>query len=446
MDDIPDLVEDLGTDSVPELVGEEKITSPSPVGLESRTESNSIRATDDLGSFSKSSLGPASVPLNDNDNDAEKTKKIPITIITGYLGSGKSTLLEKIGKRSNKRLAIILNEFGDSSVIEKSITIKDAEKNESIQEWLDLGNGCLCCTVKDNGVAAIEQLVENSKDHIDYILLETTGIADPAPIAKMFWIDQGLSSNIYIDGVITVVDSEHILTCLDDVGGHWHREHNHLITSQATNKEDLTEEEIAQEEAKLKEGITTAHLQIALADTILVNKVDRLEGSEEKLDEITKRIRDINLSSPIHPTSFGDIDLDKILDLHSFEANVEKLQKAINFQGGSSFHDSRIKTITISFDFFTSEEQFQQIEAFLQYVLWESTVNSKTVEIHRMKGLLVKKNEKEVDVRVVQGVRDTYDIIEGGVLIDGVTENKLVFIGKNLSHDDLMIELKRFLK
>lgn len=149
-------------------------------------------------------------------------KKIPITIVTGYLGSGKSTLLQNIGKTANKRLAIILNEFGDSSVIEKSVTIQD--QDDSVQEWLDIGNGCLCCTVKDNGVTAIENLIENSKDKIDYILLETTGVADPAPIAKMFWLDEGLASNIYIDGVVTVVDAEHITKCLDDVGGHWHKE------------------------------------------------------------------------------------------------------------------------------------------------------------------------------------------------------------------------------
>ena len=133
------------------------------------------------------------------------------------MGSGKSTLLQNIGKTANKRLAIILNEFGDSSVIEKSVTIQD--QDDSVQEWLDIGNGCLCCTVKDNGVTAIENLIENSKDKIDYILLETTGVADPAPLPKCL-LDEGLASNIYIDGVVTVVDAEHITKCLDDVGGH----------------------------------------------------------------------------------------------------------------------------------------------------------------------------------------------------------------------------------
>ncbi|EGV65005.1 cobW-domain-containing protein, partial [Yamadazyma tenuis ATCC 10573] len=232
---------------------------------------------------------PSSVPTR-------LPKKVPITIITGYLGSGKSTLLQKIGQTSKKRLAIILNEFGDSSAIEKSVTIEDASKNEAVQEWLDLGNGCLCCTVKDNGVMAIEQLIEKSRDKIDYILLETTGIADPAPIARMFWLDDGLASNIYIDGVITVLDSEHIVTCLDDVGGHWHTSNNHLKEIQL-GEGNLSAEEIEEEQKKLQEGLTTAHLQIALADTILVNKVDVLDKDPStkagKLAQITEKVRSI---------------------------------------------------------------------------------------------------------------------------------------------------------
>ncbi|KAI5949424.1 hypothetical protein KGF54_005659 [Candida jiufengensis] len=369
-DEIPELVTNLPSDGI---IQTEKIKSTP---------------------FSSSS----STPLTTSN------RKIPITIVTGYLGSGKSTLLKHIGLKSKKRLAIILNEFGDSSVIEKSVTIQD--KNDSVEEWLDIGNGCLCCTVKDNGVTAIENLIENSKERIDYILLETTGIADPAPIAKMFWLDDGLASNIYIDGVITVVDSENILRCLDDVGGHWHKEH------------DLEQ---------VEEGVTTAHLQIALADTILLNKSDKIKDSKS----IIERIESINQTAPIYPTSFGDIDLDKILDLHAFDVNSKFVETH------ASFHDHRITTITINFPFFKDETGFNKVEKFFQYLLWEM----EDIEIHRLKGLLVYKD----DVRVVQGVRDTYEIIENGKLVDGVEENKLVFIGKDLNKSNLLKELTRFL-
>ena len=449
MDDIPDLVVELPTDTILNVLETTDSKSTKNGIVKASTNDNDIKKETNE-KITNEKITNEEIPtlqdpkvkdFNDiNPADKQINKKIPITIITGYLGSGKSTLLENIGKMTNKKIAIILNEFGDSSVIEKSITIKDNEKNESIQEWLDLGNGCLCCTVKDNGVLAIEQLIETSKDKIDYILLETTGVADPAPIAKMFWLDEGLASNIYVDGVITVVDSENIIRCLDDVGGHWHRENNHLKEAQL-NTDDLTEEELKTETEMLKEGITTAHLQLALADTVLINKIDKIAGDTEKLDSIVKRVRSINNSSPIHTTSFGDIDLEKILDLHAFEA--DKIVKSLSFQ--SSYHDSRISTISLDFPFLKDDSQFNQIESFLQYVLWENKVNGKDVEIHRLKGLVVKESHPPV-VKVIQAVRDTYDIIEGGRLLESVDQNKLVLIGKNLNLEDISIELNNYLK
>lgn len=375
--------------------------------------------------------------VNDTSAYAPKDSlegKIPITIITGYLGSGKSTLLDVIGRTSHKRLAIILNEFGDSAAIEKSVTIKDDQ--EAVQEWLDLGNGCLCCTVKDNGVLAIENLIENSKGKIDYILLETTGVADPAPIAKMFWLDEALASSVYIDGVVTVVDSCNIVKCLDDVGGHWHRANNHILSA----LQEATAEEIDIENNLLKEGITTAHLQLALADTILVNKIDMVKDPAD-LDGIIGRIRSINASSPIHTTSFGDIDLDKILDLHAFEVS-SKLASLVSVATDSTFHDDRVTTVTLDFPFFSDEGEFLKAEAFLQHILWENEANGNAIEIHRLKGILAFGD----DVRVIQGVRDTYDIIEGGVLHDDIKSNKIVIIGKGLGKQDLQIELEKYMK
>lgn len=334
-------------------------------------------------------------------------RKIPITIITGYLGSGKSTLLDHIAKKGGRKLAVILNEFGDSSEIEKSLTVTSGEN--SYEDWLDLGNGCLCCSVKDIGVKAIEDLIERSADSIDYILLETSGIADPAPIARMFWLDDGLKSNVYIDGVVTVLDSEHIETCLGDFGGHWHKE----------NGLEFKEE-----------GVTTAHLQIALADVILLNKIDKL--SKEKEDLISK-VKEINSVAPIYETKFGDIDVDKILDLHAFEENIK-----LNTEDKGSFHDSRISTISFDFDL-VEPSQFEKFEKFIQNVLWENKVQGKEVEIHRSKGVII---DSEGKIFVLQGVRDTYDLIE-----DAKTElksSKLVFIGKNLDRDDLIEEFKSF--
>lgn len=348
----------------------------------------------------------------------EVSERIPVTVITGYLGSGKSTLLEAIGRTSNKRLAIILNEFGDTNDIEKAVTIQDPE-NAAVQEWLDLGNGCLCCTVKDNGVMAIENLVENSKDKIDYILLETTGVADPAPIAQMFWLDEALASSIYIDGIVTVVDAVNIEKCLDDIGGHWHRANGHVPDNDVSLPVDMT----------------TAHLQLALADVILVNKVDKVDDSQ--LASVMQKVKGVNSSSPIHTTSYGDISLDLILDLHAFEAGSDKVAALIAASSSVLFHDDRILTITLHFPFFAEASGFAKVEAFLQQTLWEGH-DGLAAEIHRLKGILVCGD----DVRVVQGVRDTYEVIEGGKLPELIRENKIVMIGKNLNHAVLEEALK----
>lgn len=128
--------------------------------------------------------------------EAPTSRKVPVTIITGYLGSGKTTLLNYIlTEEHNKKIAVILNEFGEGAVDEKSLSV--GNDGELYEEWLELRNGCLCCSVKDNGVKAIETLMER-KGKFDYILLETTGLADPAPIASIFWMDDELGSDLYL--------------------------------------------------------------------------------------------------------------------------------------------------------------------------------------------------------------------------------------------------------
>uniref|UniRef100_A0A8C2SPU7 COBW domain-containing protein 1-like n=1 Tax=Coturnix japonica TaxID=93934 RepID=A0A8C2SPU7_COTJA len=134
-------------------------------------------------------------------------RKIPVTIITGYLGAGKTTLLNYIlTEQHSKRIAVILNEFGEGSALEKSLAI--SQGGELYEEWLELRNGCLCCSVKDNGVKAIENLMQK-RGKFDYILLETTGLADPGAVASMFWVDSELGSEIYLDGIVSVVYAKH---------------------------------------------------------------------------------------------------------------------------------------------------------------------------------------------------------------------------------------------
>lgn len=343
--------------------------------------------------------------------EEDKNKRVPITILTGYLGSGKSTLLDQISKRGDRRLAVILNEFGDSIDIEKSLTYRDNENNE-IEEWLDLGNGCLCCTVKDNGVAAIERLV-NKKKNFDHIILETTGLADPGPITTMFWLDDGLLSNVYIDGVVTVLDSENIEKCLNDIDDtHNHSEHHGDHHDEGKD-------------------LTVAHIQIALADVILLNKIDKITANDK--DRIENRIRSINSNVPIYETSYGDISLDKILDLHAYEA--KDINELINVKT-TNVHDHRMGTVTFDFRKFKNDQDYDNFEKFLQDILWDERESNGRMEIHRTKGLIFL---KDGGYRVIQGVRKTYDIVEGNQEVSDINLDlgRLVVIGKCIDVDSI---------
>jgi G3E family GTPase len=233
--------------------------------------------------------------------------KVPITIITGYLGAGKTTLLNYIlTEQHGKKIAVILNEFGDTIDIEKQLTISDTNSTEAkAVDFVPLANGCICCSVKDVGVAAIENLME-SQNGFDYILLETTGLADPGNIAPLFWLDDGLGSSIFLDGIVTLVDAKNVLKSLNEGYGdekklveteedeHGHDEHGPLLT--------------------------TAHLQISHADVVLINKSDLV--SEEELNAVVERVRSINGLAKIKTTTKSQVpELEGfILDLHAYDA------------------------------------------------------------------------------------------------------------------------------
>ncbi|XP_047278918.1 zinc-regulated GTPase metalloprotein activator 1E isoform X6 [Homo sapiens] len=161
---------------------------------------------------------PELVPIETTQSEEEEKSglgaKIPVTIITGYLGAGKTTLLNYIlTEQHSKRVAVILNESGEGSALEKSLAV--SQGGELYEEWLELRNGCLCCSVKDNGLRAIENLMQK-KGKFDDILLETTGLADPGAVTSMFWVDAELGSDIYLDGIITIVDSKYGLKHLTE--------------------------------------------------------------------------------------------------------------------------------------------------------------------------------------------------------------------------------------
>lgn len=383
----------------------------------------------------------AGVPLQTASSGADDAK-VPITIVTGYLGSGKSHLLNWVATQRKKKIAIILNEFGDTADIERALTVRNGES--VFEEWLELDNGCLCCTAKDNGVAAIERLMDR-KGKFDYILLETTGIADPAPIIHMFWLDEGLGSTVYLDGVVTVMDASNITKSLDDV----------VPASQEGGREDGS--------AEIGPPVSTAHLQIALADVLLLNKTDLV--APEQLETAKARVRGINAIAPIYTTTYGNVDLERILDLRAYDAkgdanggapgttsgavsagaasaNVDAADDAATRQKG--IHDGRIATVSLRFGS-TNPTQEEAIEGWLQTILWENEVHGTPVEVHRVKGKFV--NLHTGAVRIIQGVREVYEIVETEATADTRSDSagKLVFIGKGLDRATLEASFKKAL-
>lgn len=263
--------------------------------------------------------------------------------------------------------------------------------------------------MKDSGVAALESLVERQADRrFDYILLETTGVADPGNIAPMFWMDEGLGSSIYLDGIVTVVDAKNILRSLDE----------------PTQEETPNREDHKQHVGTL---MSTAHLQISHADIVILNKTDFVSPSQ--LSRVEDRILSINALVKVVRTQHSVIDSlsGTVLDLQAYSTfpSVPAFQLK-----GHSHLDPSISTI--SFELPPCDlQQLPALESWLQLVLWEDG-DEKAYEVHRVKGYVP---VNDGTARVIQGVREIFEMIEvdrKGAGDELESTGKIVFIGRNL--------------
>jgi G3E family GTPase len=300
--------------------------------------------------------------------------------LTGFLGSGKTTLLNRIlTEQHGKRIAVIENEFGEIGIDNDLVVNAD-------EEIFEMNNGCICCTVRGDLIRILANLLRR-RERFDHILIETTGLADPAPVIQTFFVDDELSERVQLDALVTMVDARHVSLHLDDS--------------------------------------TECQEQIAFADVILINKVDLVEPAE--LRQIEARIRRMNRFARLHHTERAKLQLDCILNLRAFDLDRALEVDPKLLLEDAHEHDATVTSVGLSVP---GELDESKLNGWLGTLLRE-----RGQDIFRMKGIFaVRGNPKEM---VFQGVHMLFESQDGRLWGRSPRQSRLVFIGRNLDRTAL---------
>jgi G3E family GTPase len=335
------------------------------------------------------------------------SEKVPVTVLTGYLGAGKTTLLNRIlSEPHGKKYAVIVNEFGEIGIDNDLVVGAD-------EEVFEMNNGCICCTVRGDLIRIIDGLMRR-KGKFDAIIVETTGLADPAPVAQTFFVDDAVGAKTKLDAVVTVADARWLKDRLRDA-------------PEAKN-------------------------QIAFADVILLNKTDLVADTD--LREIEARIRGINPYANIHRTercaialpevlNRGAFDLDRILDIepqfldaaddhehdHDHDHAHGDGHDHHHAHGGlKHYHDEEMQSLSLASDRALNPDAF--------FPWMQELVAKEGPNILRCKGILAFKDDP--DRFVLQGVHMMLDgDHQRPWKADESRQSRLVFIGRNLPEETI---------